>query len=276
MNIPSKKTSGRVFVFERTELVLLFFFFIVMTVTSFILGMRLGKKQTMELAANVSSTIPHPALPSDNIHPVELKSQKEEQLEDVPAGEEHDSHVAKEKNESKDTGHKTEHAAESQKADSEPSSANKDDIDETTFKKLQDEFEKVSAKNIEDEKEATEPSTSKLNEPEAKKKSDTILAPESAEKGVNKDKAFLTPDPSFIGKYTIQLGSYKTLSDAQTFAEGFLTKGYRPLINEVDVKSKTWYRVSLGVFESSKAAKQYVDNEKELFGKQKFVISEIQ
>jgi cell division protein FtsN len=253
MNTPLKKASGRVFVFERIELVLLFFFFMVMTVTAFILGMRLGKKQTLELTdqMNTSITTPvasAPAAPGT----LEIKSQKEEALEKL----------------------ETPNVAESEAA-TDTTSDPTDDIDETTFKKLQDEFEKVNTNSTADEAEVAAAAAPETPVKESVK--EPVVDVVETELPVNKDKAFLTPDPSFIGKFTIQLGSYKTLNDAQQFAEGFLTKGYKPLINEVEIQGKgTWYRVSLGVFESSKAAKQYVDNEKDLFGKQSFVISEIQ
>jgi len=250
MNTPMKKSTGRVFVFERIELVLLFFFFIVMTITAFILGMRLGKKQTLELTEQINSTLPQTIKEIDP-KTVEVKSQKEEELANMAPAE-------------KASGvEKT--------VPAEPT----DDIDETTFKKLQDEFEKVNANSME---EASAPQGEMIVPETPQAPAKPALAEVQTEPApINKDKAFLTPDPSFIGKFTIQLGSYKTLNDAQQFAEGFLTKGYKPLINEVEIQGKgTWYRVSLGVFESSKAAKQYVDNEKILFGKQNFVISEIQ
>lgn len=77
----------------------------------------------------------------------------------------------------------------------------------------------------------------------------------------------------YTGKFTIQLGSYRKLSDAEDFARGFAVRGYDPIINEVDIPGRgTWYRVSLGVFDNSSQARSYIQNERELFQGQEYVI----
>lgn len=81
---------------------------------------------------------------------------------------------------------------------------------------------------------------------------------------------------AYTGKYTIQLGSYNTMEEAKQFAEGFSVRGYNPIVNEVVIPEKgTWYRVSLGVFESVAEAKSYIKKEGSLFQGQQYVISEI-
>ncbi|MBY0515268.1 MAG: SPOR domain-containing protein [Bacteriovoracaceae bacterium] len=78
------------------------------------------------------------------------------------------------------------------------------------------------------------------------------------------------------GKYTIQLGSYNSMDEAKQFAEGFTVRGYNPIINEVIIAEKgTWYRVSLGLFETTAAAREYIKKEATLFQGQDYVISEI-
>lgn len=78
------------------------------------------------------------------------------------------------------------------------------------------------------------------------------------------------------GKYTIQLGSYNTIEEAKQFAEGFTVRGYNPIINEVKIEGKgTWYRVSLGAFDTVEASKKYIREEKSLFSGQDHVITEI-
>lgn len=78
------------------------------------------------------------------------------------------------------------------------------------------------------------------------------------------------------GKYTIQLGSYNTIEEAKQFAEGFTVRGYSPIINEVKIEGKgTWYRVSLGAFDTVEASKKYIRDEKSLFSGQDHVITEI-
>jgi cell division protein FtsN len=75
------------------------------------------------------------------------------------------------------------------------------------------------------------------------------------------------------GKFTIQLGSHRTLKEAEEFAEGFKARGYDPIINQIDIKGKgTWYRVSLGAFNTNEEAKSYIVREKTLFIGQDYTI----
>ena len=76
----------------------------------------------------------------------------------------------------------------------------------------------------------------------------------------------------FKGKHTVQLGSYRKLEDAEEFGNGFRVRGYNPIINEVAIKGRTWYRISLGVFETPAAAKKYIVKEKTLFQGQDYRI----
>lgn len=86
----------------------------------------------------------------------------------------------------------------------------------------------------------------------------------------------VTSGNAYVGKYTIQLGSYNSMEDAKQFAEGFTVRGYNPIINEVVIPEKgTWYRVSLGIFDTVAAAKDYIKQEATLFQGQQYVVSEI-
>lgn len=86
----------------------------------------------------------------------------------------------------------------------------------------------------------------------------------------------VTSANAYTGKFTIQLGSYNTQDEAKQFAEGFTVRGYNPIINEVIIPDKgTWYRVSLGIFETTAAAREYIKKEATLFQGQDHVISEI-
>lgn len=73
-------------------------------------------------------------------------------------------------------------------------------------------------------------------------------------------------------KFTVQLGSHRSREDAESFANGFLIRGYTPIIREVKLENGTWYRVSLGQFDSVADAKDYVIKEKALFQGQDYVI----
>lgn len=76
----------------------------------------------------------------------------------------------------------------------------------------------------------------------------------------------------YSGKYTINLGSYRSLEEAETFAEGFKVRGYNPIINEAELPNRgVWYRVSLGVFDSISEAKDFVKKEQSLFQGQEYI-----
>lgn len=77
----------------------------------------------------------------------------------------------------------------------------------------------------------------------------------------------------YKGKFTIQLGSHQSLREAEEFAEGFKVRGYKPIIHEVELPNRgTWFRVSLGAFDTSSQAKDYVQREYSLFQGQDYVI----
>ena len=81
------------------------------------------------------------------------------------------------------------------------------------------------------------------------------------------------PSPA-VKKYTIQLGSYRSQKDAETFAQGFTVRGYQTMIREVSIPSKgTWFRVSLGVFDTTEEARNYIKQEESLFQGEDYIIS---
>ena len=79
------------------------------------------------------------------------------------------------------------------------------------------------------------------------------------------------------GKYTIQLGSYRSEREAREFADGFVIKGYEPIVQDVEVPGRgRWFRVSLGEFDGIEAAKAYVAQERELFLGQDYVFGQFE
>lgn len=78
--------------------------------------------------------------------------------------------------------------------------------------------------------------------------------------------------PNASGKFTVQLGSHRSREEAESFANGFLIRGYTPVIREVKLENGIWYRVSLGLFDNVADAKDYVIKEKALFQGQDYVI----
>ena len=81
---------------------------------------------------------------------------------------------------------------------------------------------------------------------------------------------------SYRGKWTIRLGSYQKMADAQHFADGFKVRGYNPIINEVTIEGRgVWYRVGLGIFDNMAAAKGYIKQEQTLFQGQDYAIVQL-
>jgi cell division protein FtsN len=195
--------NNKVVIFEKKELVLISLLILVLIVTSFTIGVKMGKRISID-ASGVTA---------EDKKTVELKSAAEEDVEKT-------------------------FSAESQLTD------------EEKLKKLMDE------------------SKTQLTEELEKFSSD--------EKKTTAETPHLNPTNPMAGKYTIQLGSYNTVEEAKQFAEGFTVRGYNPIINEVKIADKgTWYRVSLGVFETVESAKKYILDEKSLFSGQDHVITEI-
>jgi len=62
---------------------------------------------------------------------------------------------------------------------------------------------------------------------------------------------------STIGKYTVQVSSYSQEKQAKHRAEALKKKGFSAYYIPAKVKGKTWYRVSIGQFDSYKAANRF-------------------
>ncbi len=89
--------------------------------------------------------------------------------------------------------------------------------------------------------------------PVAAQKSDTAVSriPSSLPKEVA---------ASPIGKFTVQVAAYASEQEAQTKAADLKTKGYSAFYVPAKVKGQTWYRVSIGLFTTSKEAEVYKRN----------------
>lgn len=194
-------SKTKLYVFAKKEVALIFIFMILIAVTSFVLGVKIGKNYSMEMAG---------ITPEDQKKVVELLSNKEEELSQI-------------------------------KANPEANTVESSDIENKLQEKISEEF---GAK------------------PAAGAHANMSTAPVE-----NK-----TTD-ALSGKYTIQLGSHRTLKEAESFAEGFRARGYNPIINQIEIKGKgTWYRVSLEAFNTPEEARAYVGREKTLFVGQDYTI----
>ena len=173
---------------------------ILIAVTSFVLGVKIGKNYSMEMAG---------ITPEDQKKVVELLSNKEEELSQI-------------------------------KANPEISTVESSDIENKLQEKITEEFGG-----------GVTPMATPINGEVNKSESKDVLS----------------------GKFTIQLGSHRTLKEAESFAEGFRARGYNPIINQIEIKGKgTWYRVSLEAFDTAEQAKAYIGREKTLFMGQDYTI----
>ena len=204
-------SKTKLYVFAKKEVALIFIFMILIAITSFVLGVKIGKNYSLEIAGVTKD---------DQKKVVELLSNKEEALEDIKKNAE--AHVV----ESSDIEHKLQ-------------------------EKISAEFgtQQKSEHGATEVSHATNMSTEKT----------------AHEAGISKD--------GLSGKFTIQLGSHRTLKEAEDFAEGFKARGYDTIINQIEIKGKgTWYRVSLGAFTNMDEAKTYINKEKTLFIGQDYTI----
>jgi septal ring-binding cell division protein DamX len=240
--------KSTVYVFDKKELLLLVLFFVVMSITCFVLGVRFGKQHTLS-RVGVEKT---------DEAAINLVSEKEEEINKIIQQEE---------------------AAQNSSAETADglNPEGKKKLDDQTFEKLKNEFEKLEADNFKLKKKAQEPnpdleSLKTESNTETSNNQDTNLT----ETNSNEAQDSLQPDESIVGKYTIQIGSFKKLSEAQDFADAFIIRDYRPIINEVDIGDNgKWYRVSLGAFDSIRQAKEYINQEQSLFSSQEYIITEI-
>lgn len=205
-------SKTKLYVFAKKEVALIFIFMILIAITSFVLGVKVGRNYSMELAGVNSS---------DQKKVVELLSKNEEALEDIKKNEQA-------------------HAVES------------GDIEHKLQEKISAEFG---------------------NGADAEGHSSHNMSTESSSHENHKSEAKSAHGDGLSGKFTIQLGSHRTLKEAEDFAEGFKARGYDAIINQIEIKGKgTWYRVSLGVFNNTEEAKSYIAKEKTLFIGQDYTI----
>ena len=62
---------------------------------------------------------------------------------------------------------------------------------------------------------------------------------------------------SAIGKYTVQVGAYAEETEAKTRAADLKGKGWNSFYIAADVEGRTWYRVSVGLFNNMKSANEF-------------------
>lgn len=60
-----------------------------------------------------------------------------------------------------------------------------------------------------------------------------------------------------VGKFTVQIASFKSEDDARKKAEDLKSRGYGAFYFPANVKGETWYRVGVGLFPTEDDAKNY-------------------
>jgi len=221
--------NTKLYVFSKREVALIFLFMFLIALTSFVFGVKIGKNYSYEQSG----------LTPVERDQVELLSGQEEKVNEVVKEVEKsgkkDKVIIEDLNKKLEEHIKTETGGEGKR------------------------FEKQDLDSITPSEEPENPSSG-LNE--------DLLKKNQVEPNTSVDTSSGTqPAPDqYTGKYTINLGAYQSMEEAQGFAEGFKVRGYNPIINEVELPSKgIWYRVSLGVFENITEAKEYVKKEYTLF-----------
>lgn len=221
------------FVFSKKEVFLVFLFMLLIGIFSFILGVKVGK----------SFTFLDEGFTQEDRQTVQMYSKEEESVEKLS-----------QKNGEIEAGAEA-GAEKGAGAGSGVGIEGKGQVYKDTYKMLQEEVSKLDKNHI------------KGNKKELVKTEPVDTTPEVSEDD-SKD-----PKKGYKGKHTIQLGSLQTVGEAEKFADGFRIRGYNPIIHEAELKGRgTWYRVSLGVFDSVSEAKEYILQEKSLFQNQDYVI----
>lgn len=218
-------SKTKLYVFTRIEVFLIFLFMICISVTSFLLGVKVGDHYSFVSAGYK---------PEDKAR-VELLSKKEEELKKIQGME-----------------------IESQ---------NSEDVESQLKEKINQEFGTgLPAADAHGSQANVTPAvahstTAQHAGAEAQKTEPLQSSPAKASRD------------QLSGLFTVQLGSHRTLKEAEDFALGFKARGYDPIISEYNSKDKgTWFRVSLGAFKTLAEAKVYVGKEKSLLQGQDYAI----
>jgi cell division septation protein DedD len=229
----------KLYVFTKKEVALIFLFLVMIAATSFIFGIKIGKNYSYESAG---------LTPADRIRIEDMRSEEEEDVEKIARSyeesEQNDAKVSDDSNEKleqyigRDAQGKGPIQKKTQKIEIKKKAPVKMDKAPVAVEKA--EMTKVNQGAL-DLRNMPDPMAEKRNLPKTKR-------------------------DGYRGKHSIQLSSHRSLEDAQAFAEGFRARGYDPIITETEIPNRgTWYRVSVGKFDSKPEAINYVKGDPTLF-----------
>ncbi|GAB4018404.1 MAG: hypothetical protein Fur0010_19590 [Bdellovibrio sp.] len=219
----------KLYVFHKKEVLLIFLLMLLMAVTSFMLGVKVGKDYTFTKAG----------FTKEDRTQVDLLSTEEEAVNKL--------------------------MQEKSGAGEEPKKVDIEGVHQTLEEKIRQELEQENQKFNDAKTPAKEEAPKPMTAPTEK--------PVMASAGTMPEQPAKANDP-YSGKFTIQLGSHRSIKDAEDFAQGFKVRGYNPIVSEVEIAGRgTWFRVSLGAFDNISEAKDYIIKEKSLFQGQDYVIT---
>ena len=212
-----EENKNKLFVFDKKEVFLIFIFLILIAITAFTVGVRVGKNLLLKSEGHTS----------EEISKLDIKTEREEEIENMMR------EVA-------------------------PLPQNEDDAYEAYKDRLDQELqetitEESPAPEIEEPSNPFEESLNSITE---------VKESDNAE--------------NYSGKWTVQIVSFPDKESAVDFANGFVARGYNPIINSVALKERgTWYRVSLGLFDTKAEAAAYVKDNDIIFGGKEYQIYQI-
>lgn len=231
--------NNKLFVFDKKEVVLIFVFIVVIAVTTFTLGVRIGKQLSLK----------EDGYTKKDVESVNLKSVEEEYVEKVVG--------------SQDAPPNFEGALGETPAALPSEAAKVEDVEA----RLREEMAKLAAGQTGAEAED-------VSVQETVQNPDVDSAP--AQETPQSSDELYSPGRDVSGKFTIQLYANQSKAAAQDFADAFIVKGYDVIINEAEIPGKgTWYRVSVGIFDTIGDAKTYLQKEKDLFKGEDYIIQQL-
>ena len=233
--------NSKLFVFEKKEVVLIFVFIVVIAITAFTLGVRIGKQLSLKEDGYTSEEV-------KEAKEINLKSVEEEYVDSM---------------------------TESAPSNFEGALKETEGADETALEveaRLREEMAKLAAGEVDTAGE----------EPDSKETTSGVAISEEAPAAVNEDQTIesydelYAPSKDVKGKFTIQLYANQSKAAAEDFADPFIVKGYDVIINEAEIPGKgTWFRVSIGAFDTHEEAKKYLEKERALFQDEDYLIQQI-
>jgi cell division septation protein DedD len=241
--------NSKLFVFDKKEVILIFVFMLLITITSFTLGVRFGKSISLKVQGYT---------PKD-VATIDLKSVEEERVDKLTGDDKFEGAIS--------SAGPTDSARKNGEASEKTSVATETESEEylkETELRIREEINKLANPQ--------ENSSADLNKKKVNNLEEEVsgATPNPAQ---DKFDDIYQTEVRLSGKYTIQLASFESKQEAQSFADGFIASGYDAIINEVQIPQKgVWYRVSIGLFESLNDAKDYLQKEQQFFQGKDYLI----